>query len=83
MGIMRYNMTKFRDDLGTKSVKEQMKAKQEHHDQKKHNVLKVILEQSDFFWQDTGNFFNQTELLGHFLDPKLAYFGDVDGFDFT
>lgn len=82
MGLTKFNIIKSRDALGSNSLKEQTKEKQEHHDQKKHNVLKVIFEQSDYFWQDTG-FSSQTELLGYFLDPKLVHLGDVDGFDFT
>jgi len=83
MSITSFNITKSIDALGSKSQKEQMKAKQEHHVQKKHNVLKIILEQSDFFCQDADNFSNQTELLGHFFDPILAHFGEGVGFDLT
>ncbi len=40
MSLTRFNITMSTDALGSKSQKEQMKAKQEHHVQKKYNVLK-------------------------------------------
>ena len=38
MSLHRFNITKPKDGLEDKSVKEKMEGKQEYHDQKKYNV---------------------------------------------
>ena len=61
-----------------------MEAKQEHHNQKKHNVFKAVFEEATSFWQG-DSFSGKTELLGQFLEPNLAHLVDgfAGGFDFS
>ncbi len=84
MGLHRFNITRSRDALGGEPVKGAMKAKQEHHDQKKHNVFKAIFEEATSFWYG-DSFFDKTELLGQFLDPNLTNLVDglTGGFEFS
>ena len=46
MSLHRFNITKPRDGLENKSVKEKMEVKQEYHDQKKYNVFKATPKES-------------------------------------
>ena len=84
MSLHRFNITKPRDGLEDKSVKEKMEVKQEYHDQKKYNVFKAIFEEANSFWQG-DSFSGKTELLGQFLEPNLAHLVDgfAGGFDFS
>lgn len=77
MAQQRFNATR-------SNIKEGIKAKQEHHDQKKNQVFKAVFEEANSFWQ--GDIFSsKTELLGQFIDPNLANLVDgfTGGFDFN
>ena len=73
MGERRFNITKSKGTPGHESKIKQMEAKQTHHEDKRHDILAAIFEQSDSFWKSEV-FSSQTELLGLFLNNKLAHF---------